>query len=91
MKRAQVYISGIVKGVFFRAATKKTATRLNITGCVRNMEDGLVEPALEGADVDVGKMTAWCKVGPRSVQVNKIIASPEHYSGSFCDFSIRYF
>lgn len=90
MKRVHVYISGLVQGVFFRAATKKAAAGLNITGWVRNMEDGRVEAVLEGKDDDVEKMIAWCKVGPRSAQVKKIDVIQEHYSGSFHEFSIKF-
>ncbi|MEN6623339.1 MAG: acylphosphatase [Smithella sp.] len=90
MKRLHVYISGLVQGVSFRAATKKTATGFNITGWVRNMEDGRVEAVLEGADEDVEKMIAWCKVGPRSAQVTNIVITREHYTGSFNDFAIKF-
>ncbi len=90
MKRVHVYISGMVQGVSFRAATKRAAANLNISGWVRNMEDGRVEAVLEGADEDVERMIAWCKVGPRLAQVTKVTAKEEHYSGSFRDFSIKF-
>lgn len=90
MKRVHVYISGLVQGVFFRVATKKAAAGLKITGWVRNMEDGRVEAVLEGADEDIEKMIAWCKVGPRSAQVTKVIVTQEHYTGSFHDFAIKF-
>lgn len=90
MKRAHVYISGLVQGVSFRAATRQAATKLNLTGWVRNLEDGRVEAVLEGADDDVDKMIAWCKVGPRFAQVAKVTSIEEHYTGGFHDFSIRF-
>src|SRR5660398_259520 len=64
MKRMHVIISGRVQGVFFRAATRRAAADFNLTGWVRNMDNGRVEAVLEGEDVEVDKMIAWCKARP---------------------------
>jgi acylphosphatase len=89
MKRIRVIIYGIVQGVFFRAATRRTAADLNLTGWVRNMDDGRVEAILEGEDADVDKMIAWCKVGPPAARVEKVDTAEEHYTGGFHDFTIK--
>jgi acylphosphatase len=90
MKRIHVYISGIVQGVFFRAATRRAAADFNLTGWVRNMDNGRVEAVLEGEDVEVDKMIAWCKVGPSAARVEKVVTAEEHYTGGFQDFSIKH-
>jgi acylphosphatase len=90
MKRIHVYISGIVQGVFFRAATRRAAADLNLTGWVRNMDDGRVEAVLEGEDSDVEKMIAWCKVGPPAAKVEKVVTAEEHYTGGFQYFNIKH-
>jgi acylphosphatase len=90
MKRIHVYISGIVPGVFFRAATRRAAADFNLTGWVRNMDNGRVEAVLEGEDVEVDKMIAWCKVGPPAARVEKVVTAEEHYTGGFQDFSIKH-
>jgi acylphosphatase len=90
MKRIRVYIGGVVQGVCFRAATRRAAADLNLTGWVRNMEDGRVEAVLEGEDADVNKMLAWCKVGPPAARVEKVTTTEEHYTGGFPDFSIKH-
>jgi acylphosphatase len=90
MKRIHVYISGIVQGVFFRAATRRAAADFNLTGWVRNMDNGRVEAVLEGEDVEVDKMIAWCKVGPPAARVEKVVTAEEHYTGGFQDFSIKH-
>lgn len=90
MKRIRVYISGLVQGVSFRAATKRAAADLNLNGWVRNMEDGRVEAVFEGADADVKKMLAWCEIGPRTARVENVTAMEEHYTGGFSGFSIKY-
>lgn len=90
MKRVHVYISGLVQGVFFRAATRRAAADLNLTGWVRNMEDGRVEAVLEGEDAAVDKMVAWCKIGTPAARVEKVVTTEEHYTGGFHDFSIKH-
>ncbi len=90
MKRIHVYISGVVQGVFFRAATRRAAADLNLTGWVRNMEDGRVEAVFEGEDGEIEKMLAWCKIGPPAARVEKITTAEEHYTGGFHSFSIKH-
>ena len=90
MKRIRVVISGIVQGVFFRAAARRVSADLNLTGWVRNMDDGRVEAVLEGENADVDKMIEWCKVGPPSARVENVTTSEEHYTGGFQDFNIKH-
>ena len=90
MKRIRVVISGIVQGVFFRAAARRAAADLNLTGWVRNMDDGRVEAVLEGEDADVNKMIEWCKIGPPSARVENVTTAEEHYTGGFLDFNIKH-
>jgi acylphosphatase len=90
MKRVHVYVSGRVQGVFFRAATKRAATSLNLTGWVRNMADGRVEAVFEGEDDNVDKMLAWCHIGPPAARVEKVTIKEEPYTGEFRDFSIKH-
>ncbi len=54
IKRAHIYVSGRVQGVFFRAFVEKEANSLGLNGIVRNLLDGRVEIIAEG-DVD----TLW--------------------------------
>lgn len=91
MKRVHVYISGYVQGVFFRGATRRVAADLNLTGWVRNTEDGRVEAVFEGDDAAIDKMIAWCKTGPPSAQVEQVETREEHYTGAFSDFNINRF
>ena len=45
----QVYYSGKVQGVGFRYSVKTVATGFDVTGIVRNLDDGRVELVAEGA------------------------------------------
>lgn len=90
MKRICVIISGLVQGVFFRAATRRVAADLNLSGWVRNTDDGRVEAVFEGEDAAVDKMIEWCKFGPPTSRVDKVVMTEEHYTGGFNDFSIKH-
>jgi acylphosphatase len=91
MRRVRVFISGRVQGVFFRAETQRAANSFNITGWVRNLPDGRVEALIEGDDVDVYKMIAWCHQGPPAARVENVAAREEYYTGGeFQDFTIKY-
>ena len=90
MKRTRVHVSGIVQGVCFRAATRRAAADLNLTGWVRNMRDGRVEAIFEGDDAAVKKIVEWCQVGPPAARVDKVILMEEQYMGLFSGFSIKY-
>jgi acylphosphatase len=47
--RVRVFYSGTVQGVGFRYAVKRLADGFEVTGSVRNLPDGRVELAAEGA------------------------------------------
>ena len=89
MKQA-VYlkISGTVQGVYFRQSTKEKALELNISGWVRNCNDGSVELEAEGEDADLKNFIEWCYHGPaasivRGVEIKTIAVN------SFVGFEIR--
>ncbi len=70
--RAHVFLSGLVQGVNFRWYTTEHARRRELGGWVRNTPDGRVEAVFEGAEEAVEAMIDWCRVGPRSAQVNDV-------------------
>ena len=89
MKRARIYVSGLVQGVFYRANAQKEAQRLKVSGYARNLLDGRVEAVIEGEDLCVNKMIQWCEVGPKYARVDKVEVITEQYKGEFTDFSIK--
>ena len=90
MKRVHVLIFGRVQGVFFRTETKDYATFLDLTGWVRNLQDGSVEAVFEGGGNNVKRMIEWCKKGPSLAYVEKVKIIEEPYTGEFEDLRIRY-
>ncbi len=90
MKRAHLFISGQVQGVFYRSNTRKQAIELGLTGWVRNLWDGRVEAVFEGEDSKIQKMIEWCHRGPAHASVDTVEVRWEEPTGEFQSFSIRY-
>lgn len=88
--RAQVYISGLVQGVFFRSNTRKMALKLCLKGWVRNLRDGRVEAVFEGEKEKVLEMLQWCRSGPPNAQVTDVSVKLEKYEDKFTTFEIFY-
>lgn len=83
MKQAvQLKIKGIVQGVFFRQSTVEKARELDITGWIRNCEDGSVELEAEGDEGLLKVFIQWCSRGPRNAKVDEV----ERYDISPRDF-----
>lgn len=70
-----VLISGRVQGVSYRAWTQRQARQLNLSGWVRNCEDGRVEALLQGEAGDVAEMLEAMTRGPQSARVTQVAAS----------------
>ena len=68
-KRAHIWVSGVVQGVFFRRSTQVEAERLGLAGWVRNLADGRVEAVAEGEETSVEQWVAWCRSGPPGARV----------------------
>ncbi len=75
--RLHVWVSGVVQGVFYRAATIERARELEVDGWVRNLPDTRVEAVFEGTAEAVGRMLAWAYEGPAHAVVEHIEASAE--------------
>ena len=74
MERSAVHlvIVGRVQGVAFRMRAVSEATRLGLSGWVRNRMDGTVEARAEGAPEAVDAFVAWCHHGPPAAQVEEV-------------------
>jgi len=84
-----INITGHVQGVFFRSETQAKAQELELTGWVRNCEDGSVEIHAEGSEESLQKLEEWCQVGPTAAKVEHVErenAEDEGCSG----FEVRY-
>ena len=88
--RVRLFVTGKVQGVFFRQALKVFAKKNNLTGWVRNLNDGRVETVIEGEDLDDSKMVEWCHGGPANARVEDIEIRNEKYTGEFSKFDVSY-
>jgi len=77
MERSAVHlvVVGRVQGVAFRVRAVEEATRLGLSGWVRNRHDGTVEAQAEGAPQAVQAFVAWCHHGPPAAQVDDVQVS----------------
>lgn len=89
-KRLHILVSGLVQGVFFRAATKDTALSLGLGGWVRNIPDGRVEALFEGEEEALTKALEWCRHGPPGSRPVDVETNWEEYRGEFPDFRIAF-
>lgn len=89
-KRAHVFLSGKVQGVFFRATTRQEAQRRKVVGWVKNLDDGRVEAVFEGDEEDVEAMIDFCHEGPNRARVDDVEVYWEEHEGVFSDFEVRY-
>ena len=88
--RARVTIKGIVQGVNYRYHTMEKALQLNITGWVKNLDNGDVEGCFEGEEVDVMALVDWCRIGPPRALVEEVMVASELARGEFAEFRIRH-
>ena len=77
----QIFVSGLVQGVFFRDSTRQKANELNLKGGVRNCRDGHVEVLVSGQDADVQIIIKWLEIGPKYAKVStiKVLDLPATY------------
>lgn len=67
-----IKIAGRVHGVGFRYFAYKKADAYNITGWVKNCDDGSVEVLIAGKESDVEKMVKAISNGPPMANVTRI-------------------
>lgn len=72
MSARHAVVHGRVQGVFYRASAEQEATRLGVTGWVRNLPDGTVELLVEGDDAAVDRMLEWAGRGPARAEVTRV-------------------
>lgn len=65
-------VSGLVQGVWFRAATQEQADELGLTGWVRNLPDGRVEVLACGEKEKLMQLQEWLKQGPPHARVDEM-------------------
>jgi acylphosphatase len=86
-KRITVY--GRVQGVGFRYFVEHAATRLGLTGNVRNGHDSTVEIVAEGKAGAIADLIEQVKQGPRMARVERVDAVDIPAEGAYGSFTIE--
>lgn len=86
--RVHVFVDGRVQGVWFRDSTWRQATRLGVSGWVRNLPDGRVEAVYEGSRDAVEALLTWTRLGPERALVTAVAIHDETPKGER-GFSVR--
>ncbi len=71
-RRVHLFVSGNVQDVHFRDNAHETARAHDLTGWVRNLDDGRVEAVFEGEEEDIETMVEWCHRGPVKADVEGV-------------------
>lgn len=87
MKRAEIKISGVVQGVYYRKSAQQKARALGLTGWVRNTSNGAVLAEAEGKAMAVEQFITWCYQGPDNAIVTAVDVTYLPLSGD-ADFMI---
>ncbi len=81
-------VSGTVQGVFYRQNTKQQAELRNLTGWVRNLDDGRVEALICGEENLVAELQTWMQRGPPRAIVTKLEVNDKDYDDQLIGFII---
>lgn len=84
----EIWVSGQVQGVWFRAFTQKAARELEVHGYVENLPDGRVHLVAEGTPDRVAALLKRLEAGPRGARVDHIATEPVA-AEAFTDFTVR--
>ena len=87
--RLHAFIDGQVQGVGFRWNTQQQADRMQITGWVRNLDDGRVEIVADSEKEEMlTRFLAWLRHGPRGAAVANLDYEFSDADEEFDHFSI---
>lgn len=90
MKAARRFIiSGEVQGVGFRFFAQRVAAQHQVTGYVRNLEDGRVETLAEGSVEGVEGFKHDISAGPRHARVEQVEEISVEPTGRYPQFRIE--
>ena len=89
IERYHYYVSGEVQGVGFRYKAQRIASRLQLTGWVRNLSDGRVELEIQGEQKDIERFFPWME-DSCYIEITQIEAKPIQIIDSEGTFGVRY-
>lgn len=88
---AELHITGLVQGVGYRYFCYREAIRLNLTGWVKNINDGSVRALVEGEESDIDALVAQLRKGPFGAHVDNIEVNRREPTGKYESFDILHY
>jgi acylphosphatase len=85
---AEILVTGMVQGVFYRAFTQHAAVELGLSGWVRNLPDGRVQAVVEGPRTKVEKLVSRLRVGPPHAVVTDLSVTWKGATGEAFGFTV---
>jgi acylphosphatase len=89
MNRRTCHFSGHVQGVGFRYTAQNIAMQYNVSGYVRNLDDGRVEMLVEGPDDQIDQVVQGIKQRMEGF-IRKVDSQTSPGTGEFKGFSVRH-
>jgi acylphosphatase len=86
----ELRVHGRVQGVGFRYYTRHAASRIGITGWVRNEPDGSVTIHAEGTADQLRRMEEFAREGAPAAKVTDVSVRRVPAQGTFRTFSVDY-
>ncbi len=86
-KSMRLILSGSVQPMFFMPYLKDEATKLNVRGFARELEDKRIEVFIEGDLAAVEAMIPKCKTGPYNTKIRSAEEKVERFQ-DYKDFKI---
>ena len=83
-------VHGRVQGVSYRWNARAEATRLGLSGWVRNQPDGTVDVYAVGSRADLERFLTWLEAGPPGARVTRVDAAWGEAPSPPAGFEIRF-
>ena len=90
IERIYAVVQGQVQGVGFRWFVQSLANSLQITGWIRNMENGMVEMELQGETAALHQLLSRIRRGDRFIHVENLSCKPIPTQLKEKRFTVRY-
>lgn len=90
VRRLEATVHGRVQGVGFRYFVQRRAEALGLRGFVRNLREGALEVAAEGAQADLEELLRAIRQGPPMSWVERVDERWREARGEPAGFRIEY-
>jgi acylphosphatase len=90
MKRAEIFVNGLVQGVGFRYFILRRAEELGLKGFTKNLSNGEVYTVAEGHISSIEELFDKIKIGPSHAHVKNAAIKWDEYKNEFTQFEVRF-